>query len=319
MRTKCVKYATFLKLIKCSTFAALYSICMIYSMTGFGRAEGSSNTKEITIEIKTLNGKQFEITNKLNPLVKPFEADIRKVLSKGLKRGSVDLSIIIKQDGASKPMKINTALAESYYQSIKAIAVALNLPEEQILPTILRLPEVVTPEGESVDEGDWDALQTVLVEAMEKLNNHRQKEGHTIEVDLLHRISQIESLLLVAEEHEPNRIVRIKDRIKGLLDEWIGNENWDKNRLEQELIYYIEKIDICEEKQRLRTHINYFRTLTAQANEEGIGKKLGFVLQEIGREINTLGSKANDADMQQVVVQMKDELEKAKEQVLNIV
>ncbi|OJV50946.1 MAG: YicC family protein [Bacteroidetes bacterium 43-16] len=292
---------------------------MIYSMTGYGKAEGHSSNKEIIIEVKSLNGKQFEITNKINPLVKPFEADIRKILSKGLKRGSVDVNVIIKQDGAAKPMKINTALAESYYQSIKSIATSLNLTEEQILPTLMRLPEVVAPEAESIDTEDWSLIQSLLEQAIANLTAHRVTEGAPIEKDLLNRIKNIEQFVSEAEVYEPNRITRIKDRITALLEEWVGNENWDANRLEQELIYYIEKIDISEEKQRLRAHCDYFNSLIANANEEGIGKKLGFVLQEVGREINTLGSKANDATMQQIVVQMKDELEKAKEQVLNIV
>ncbi len=288
-------------------------------MTGFGKAESQNSNKEIIIELKSLNGKQFEITNKINPLVKPYEADIRKILSKGLKRGSVDVNIIIKQDGAAKPMKINTSLAESYYHSIKAISQQLGLPEEQILPTLMRLPEVVAPEADSIDDTDWALIQQLLQQAIDLLNQHRRAEGAPIEKDLLNRIANIEGLLTQVEVHEPQRIVRIKERLTNLLEEWVGNENWDNNRLEQELIYYIEKIDVSEEKQRLRQHCAYFNKLVAEATEEGVGKKLGFVLQEIGREINTLGSKANDAAMQQIVVQMKDELEKAKEQVLNIV
>lgn len=292
---------------------------MIYSMTGFGRANGNSTNKEIIIELKSLNGKQFEITNKINPLVKPFEGEIRKMLSKGLKRGSVDVTILIKQDGAAKPMKINTALAQSYYNSIKNISEALGLAEEQILPTLMRLPEVVAPEAESIEELDWEVIQQLLEKAIQHLNDHRSIEGAPIERDLLLRINNIENLLAEVEQYEPGRIVRIKERITSMLEEWAGSDQWDNNRLEQELIYYIEKIDVSEEKQRLRAHCDYFRKLTKQATEEGIGKKLGFVLQEVGREINTLGSKANDANMQQIVVQMKDELEKAKEQVLNIV
>lgn len=292
---------------------------MIFSMTGFGKAEGHTSNKEIIVEIKSLNGKQFEITNKLNPLLKAYEADIRKIIARILKRGSVDVAIFVKQDGAAKPMKINTALAQSYYQSIKEISVALGLAEEQILPTLMRLPEVVAPEGESVSEEDWKVIEALVNEASNNLVEHRIIEGKPIEADLLGRIEQIELLLKEAEVHEPKRIDRIRERITAMLEEWVGNDKWDANRLEQELIYYIEKIDISEEKQRLRAHCTYFKELTATAGTEGIGKKLGFVLQEVGREINTLGSKANDALMQQVVVQMKDELEKAKEQVLNIV
>lgn len=292
---------------------------MIYSMTGFGKAEGHTGNKEIIVELKSLNGKQFEITNKLNPLLKAYEADIRKIVSRQLKRGSVDIAIFVKQDGAAKPMKINTSLAQSYYTSIKEISSALGLAEEQILPTLMRLPEVVAPEAESVTEEDWAVIERLVVSAAEQLVNHRIIEGKPIGADLLERIDQIEKLLAQAEVHEPRRIERIRERLVTMLEEWVGNDKWDANRLEQELIYYIEKIDISEEKQRLRAHCNYFKELTETAGPEGIGKKLGFVLQEVGREINTLGSKANDAAMQQIVVQMKDELEKAKEQVLNIV
>src|SRR5690606_232276 len=180
-------------------------------------------------------------------------------------------------------------------------------------------PEVVAPEADSIDDTDWALIQQLLQQAIDLLNQHRRAEGAPIEKDLLNRIANIEGLLTQVEVHEPQRIVRIKERLTNLLEEWVGNENWDNNRLEQELIYYIEKIDVSEEKQRLRQHCAYFNKLVAEATEEGVGKKLGFVLQEIGREVNTLGSKANDAAMQQIVVQMKDELEKAKEQVLNIV
>ncbi|HRP89563.1 MAG TPA: YicC family protein [Edaphocola sp.] len=291
---------------------------MIFSMTGFGKAEGSNSQKEISIEIKSLNGKQFDITSKINPLVKAYEMDIRKQLANGLKRGSVDVFINIKQDGALKPMKINTSLATSYYHSIKTIAQELSLPEDQILATLLRLPEVVAPETDSLADEDWQLIRSLLDQAIAALHHHRTLEGATIEKDILNNIQIIEDLLARVEQFEPNRVVKIKERIQFKLEELLGSDNWDNNRLEQELIYYIEKIDISEEKQRLKTHCNYFRTLTAKADENGIGKKLGFVLQEIGREINTLGSKANDADMQQIVVMMKDALEKAKEQVLNI-
>ncbi|HTO17254.1 MAG TPA: YicC/YloC family endoribonuclease [Edaphocola sp.] len=291
---------------------------MIFSMTGFGKAEGSNSSKEIFIEIKSLNGKQFDIISKINPLVKAYEMDIRKILANGLKRGSVDIYINIKQDGAVKPMKINTTLARSYYQSIKSIAHDLSLPEDQILATLLRLPEVVAAETDSVDKEDWILIQDLFEKAIQALNTHRKEEGATIEIDIINHINTIEGLLLEVEQFEPNRVPRIKERISTKLEEWVGSENWDNNRLEQELIYYIEKFDISEEKQRLTTHCSYFKTLVENADENGIGKKLGFVLQEIGREINTLGSKANDAEMQQIVVRMKDALEKAKEQVLNI-
>lgn len=288
-------------------------------MTGYGRANGTSNGKDIIIELKSLNGKQFEITNKLTPLVKQFEADIRKQLTNSLKRGSLDVSIQIKQDGVAKPMQINVALAKSYYKGISQIAEELGLSNtENILATLMRMPEIVAAETDMIIETDWTAIESILNEAITNLKKHRLIEGTHLQIYLLERIENIATLLTQAEVFEPKRIEKIRERIHGSLEEFISIEKIDMNRLEQELIFYIEKIDISEEKQRLSQHINYFKDLIEHADEEGVGKKLGFVLQEIGREINTMGSKANDADMQQVVVQMKDELEKAKEQVLNI-
>ena len=288
-------------------------------MTGFGKAEGQTGGKDILVEIKSLNGKQFDFTNKLTPLLKAYEAEIRKILLKKLKRGSIDLMVTIKQDGAAKPMKINTQLAKTYFQAINDIAAELHLPQEQMLATLMRLPEVVAPEADSVSESDWQAIRALIEQAADRLLEHRRDEGQPIGADLLERISAIENHLAEAELHEPKRLERIRSRIGGSLEDWIGAEKLDMNRLEQELIYYIEKIDFSEEKQRLRVHCQYFKQLVQGATEEGVGKKLGFVLQEVGREINTLGSKANDAAIQQIVVNMKDELEKAKEQVLNIV
>lgn len=295
---------------------------MIFSMTGYGRAEGMAGNRQVIVEVKSLNGKQFELNSRFTPLLKAYEAEMRNDLMRALKRGTIDLSVTIKQEGANKPMQVNTGLARYYYNAMTAIAQDLGLDmaghPEQILPTLMRMPEIVAADTDTLPEEEWLAIRKLIAIAAENLSVHRQEEGREIEKDLLANINGIETYLQEVEQYEPARIDRIRQRINGSLQEWIDKERIDMNRLEQELIFYIEKIDFSEEKQRLRTHCNYFTQLTGSGDTEGIGKKLGFVLQEVGREINTLGSKANDADIQKIVVNMKDYLEKAKEQVLNV-
>lgn len=295
---------------------------MIFSMTGYGRAEGVAGSRQVTVEIKSLNGKQFELNNRFTPLLKAYESEIRNDLMRILKRGTIDLSVTIKQDGAAKPMQVNTELARYYYNAMMAIADDLDLEfrsrPDQIMCTLMRMPEIVAAESDSMPEAEWLSIQKLIIEAAEQLMVHRSEEGKAIEQDLMMNINNIETLLKQVEQYEPTRMERIRQRINGSLQDWMDKERIDANRLEQELIFYIEKIDFSEEKQRLRTHCAYFAELTAQADVNGAGKKLGFVLQEVGREINTLGSKANDADIQKIVVNMKDGLEKAKEQVLNV-
>lgn len=286
-------------------------------MTGFGRAEQTVGDKTYLVEIKALNGKQFELSLKLPPLLKPYEFDIRNILQESLLRGSVDCLITIKQNGTAKPVVINTDLIRSYYHQISEVATELNIDTNSVLAALLRLPEVVTPSTEYLSEGDYKGLEAALKAAIAELNNHRTEEGATLEKDLQQRIANIALHEEKILEFEPARKLRIKDEIKQLLEENVGAESYDANRMEQELIYYMEKIDIHEEQIRLRQHCNFFNDII-NANEESKGKKLSFVLQEIGREINTTGSKAYDAAIQQYVVQMKDELEKAKEQVLNV-
>ncbi|MFT4061340.1 MAG: YicC/YloC family endoribonuclease [Edaphocola sp.] len=294
---------------------------MIYSMTGYGRGEGSVGGRQVMVEIKSLNGKQFEISSRFSPLLKAYEADIRNDLQKTLKRGTIDISITIKQDGAAKPMVVNTELAQYYYRAMAQIATELGLAttgsSDQIMATIMRMPEVVAAESDTLPEEDWQAIRNIIKGAAAHLVQHRSAEGQALQQDLANNIGAIEQLLAQVAPYEPERISRIRERIHGSLEEWVEKERIDLNRLEQELIFYIEKIDFSEEKQRLGTHCAYFTALMESGNEEGIGKKLGFVLQEVGREINTLGSKANDAAIQKIVVNMKDHLEKAKEQVLN--
>jgi uncharacterized protein (TIGR00255 family) len=290
---------------------------MIKSMTGFGRAEQTVNDKTFLVEIKALNGKQFELQLKLPPLLRPYEFEIRNTLQEHLIRGTIDCIVNIKQNGTSKPVNINTDLIKAYYHQIEKLAGELNIDTNSVLSALLRLPEVVTPTNDILSETDFKEFNLVLSAALTDLNQHRLDEGAVLEKDLVKRIKNIneqEEAILVLE---PNRQKRIKEEIDQLLEKHVGRENIDNNRMEQELIYYMEKIDIHEEQIRLRQHCEYFQSIL-QEPEEGKGKKLSFILQEIGREINTTGSKAYDADIQKCVVKMKDELEKAKEQVLNV-
>jgi uncharacterized protein (TIGR00255 family) len=286
-------------------------------MTGFGRAEQTIGDKNYLVEIRSLNGKQFDLRLTLPALLKPFEFDIRNKLSEGLLRGSVECIIQIKMNGASKPISINTELAKSYYEPVAKLAADLSIATGDILSTILKLPEVIVPTTETLTPEEWEKFRLVLADAISQLNQHRLNEGASLEKDLLLRLANIEEQQTMIASLEPQRRVRVKDNLRKLLEEQVGKENYDSNRLEQELIYYIEKIDISEEQVRLKNHCDYFRSILADA-EAAKGKKLSFILQEFGREINTTGSKANDVLIQQAVILMKDELEKAKEQVLNI-
>ncbi len=290
---------------------------MLKSMTGFGRAEQTVSDKTFLVEIKSLNGKQFETYLKIPPLLKSYEFDIRSILQESLLRGNVDCLITIKQNGSTKPVVINTDLIKSYYHQIESLAGELNIDTNSVLSALLRLPEVVSPANEVLPEEDWKDLQKVIDQALKELNHHRTDEGKSIEKELLLRIKNIHAQEEEILKLEPQRKERMKEELVRLLEENVGKENYDANRLEQELIYYVEKIDLREEQVRLANHCEYFKTILSD-NEESKGKKLSFVLQEIGREINTTGSKAYDADIQKCVVLMKDELEKLKEQILNV-
>ncbi len=291
---------------------------MLRSMTGFGRAEQTTGDKTFLVEIKALNGKQFELQLKLPPLLKPYEFEIRNLLQENLIRGSIDCYVNLKQNGTAKPVVINTDLIKSYYSQIKTLAQELDIDTNAVLSSLLRLPEVVTASTDVIDETDFKSFSEVLMIAIKELNNHRTDEGKSLEKDLIQRLSNIQAEEENILKLEPARKIKIRDEINTLLEENVGKENIDKNRMEQELIYYMEKIDIHEEQIRLRQHCEYFNEIMSGNEEEGKGKKLSFVLQEIGREINTTGSKAYDAGIQKCVVTMKDELEKAKEQVLNV-
>ncbi|MDF2383632.1 YicC family protein [Nostoc ellipsosporum NOK] len=290
---------------------------MLKSMTGFGRAEHTIGDKTFLADIKSLNGKQFELSLKIPAILKPFEFDIRRILSEQLLRGTVDCVISLKDTGSAKPVTINTSLAKAYYQPLAELSSSLGLDPSHILSTLVKLPEVITPSSETLSDDEWKAFQGTLREAAGNLNQHRLHEGQSLEQDLLTRISNILTQQDEVTRLEPLRQQKIREGITRLLEEKVGKENYDANRLEQELIYYIEKIDISEEQVRLKNHCDYFRSIL-QEPEDAKGKKLSFILQEIGREINTTGSKAYDSTIQKCVVLMKDELEKAKEQVLNV-
>ncbi|MDQ6844605.1 MAG: YicC family protein [Bacteroidota bacterium] len=290
---------------------------MLKSMTGFGRAEQTVNDKTFLVEIKSLNGKQLEMNLKIPPLLKSYEFDIRNLLQENLLRGSVECFIIIKQNGSSKPVVINTDLIKAYYNQISELATDLKIDTNSVLSALLRLPEVVSPSNEILGENDWAELKKVIEAALKELNDHRIEEGKSLDKELRLRIKNINAQEEEILKLEPKRKERMKTELIQLLEENVGKENYDPNRLEQELIYYIEKIDIREEQVRLKNHCEYFTDIM-DGNEEAMGKKLSFIVQEIGREINTTGSKAYDSDIQKCVVHMKDDLEKAKEQVFNV-
>jgi len=285
-------------------------------MTGFGRVERVVTDKTFLIDIKSLNGKQFELNLKLPAFLKPYESDIRKILSEKLSRGSVDCTISLKESGQTKPVSINTELAKAYFKPLAELSAELKLDTSSILSSLLKMPEVITPTGETLTDAEWDAFEGALNDAIKELGRHRAEEGKSLEADLINRINNIVNYEEQVAKLAPLRQLKTKEGLKKLLEENVGKESYDPNRLEQELIYYIEKMDISEEQIRLKNHCEYFMQILNEP-EEAKGKKLSFILQEIGREINTTGSKAYDSSIQKLVVMMKDELEKAKEQVLN--
>ena len=291
---------------------------MIQSMTGYGKATVELPDKKINVEIKSLNSKSMDLSTRIAPIYREKEMEIRNEVSKTLERGKVDLSLWVeKKDTEQLATPINQELVATYYQRIKEISVATGIPEpEDWFSTLLRMPDVMTKtEVQELSEEEWQAAHQAVVEAVVHLVDFRKQEGVALEQKFREKISNIRSLLATVEPYEKERVAKIKDRIVEALEKTISVD-YDKNRLEQELIYYIEKLDVNEEKQRLANHLNYF--ITTLEGGSGQGKKLGFIAQEMGREINTLGSKSNHAELQKIVVQMKDELEQIKEQVLNV-
>jgi len=290
---------------------------MIKSMTGFGKATGEINNKKVTVEVKSLNSKQADINLRIPSFYKEKELPLRSFINKELQRGKIELNLYVELLDGQTNYQINTVLFKKYYEDLSSIANDLNQTNQTDLMSIIaKLPDVLKSEREELDENEWNGIQEIIEKSISHLNEFRDAEGKSLEEDLKLRINNIDSLLNDVEKFDASRIENIKERINNSLNEAVGEENINKDRFEQELIYYIEKFDVAEEKTRLNTHLSYFIETINSKNSEG--KKLGFIAQEIGREINTLGSKANNADLQKIVVQMKDELEKIKEQVLNI-
>ena len=289
---------------------------MIQSMTGYGKAVVAYEEKKIHVEVKSLNSKQLDLNTRIAPLYREKEMEMRQMVAEALIRGKVDMSVWIEKDMAADPTPINAALVENYYQQIKAISEKTGIPvPEDWFYTLLRMPDVLTKtETEELEDAEWEAVRGAAQEALKNLVDFRIQEGAALQKKFSEKIDNIERLLGEIEPYETSRVEKIKARIIDGLQQIPGVE-YDKNRLEQELIYYIEKLDISEEKQRLTNHLKYFRDTMAEP--AGQGKKLGFIAQEMGREINTTGSKSNQAEMQNIVVKMKDELEQIKEQVLN--
>lgn len=288
---------------------------MLKSMTGFGKAVCDTKNRKITVELRSLNSKQADIFIKLPMLFREKESEIRYLLQKELERGKIDISVHIESKQVEKPVTINKEVITAYYNELKPINDELFKTNPDWLSVIMRLPETLTQQTNELDENEWKIFLNTIHLAIEQLIDFRNKEGLVLEKELLNRISNIETLHAQVDLYESIRIENVKTRIKQNLTELLGKEGFDKNRFEQELIYYLEKMDFTEEKTRLNNHCKYFKETCA---EENPGRKLGFITQEIGREINTLGSKANHSDIQRLVVQMKDELEKIKEQLLNI-
>lgn len=289
---------------------------MIQSMTGYGKAIVTYKEKKINVEIKSLNSKSLDLSTRIAPLYREKEMEIRQQVSSALERGKIDFSIWIEKDIANEVNPINSDIVAHYYQQIKQIAKTTGIPEPlDWFQTIVRLPDItLKTEIEVLKDEEWNMAKQAIKEALQNLISFRQQEGAALQNKFNEKIDNIARLLQEIEPYEKMRIEKIRTRIVDGLEQ-IPNAEYDKNRLEQELIYYIEKLDISEEKQRLANHLKYFRDTMNETTPNG--KKLGFIAQEMGREINTTGSKSNLAEMQNIVVQMKDELEQIKEQVLN--
>ena len=288
---------------------------MLQSMTGFGKATGTFEDKKITIELKSLNSKNMDIFVRMPSYYKEHEITLRKLIGAELDRGKIECTILVESVGVKSGSTINKTLAKSYFSQLSEIATDLNLSTEGVLPALLRMPDIFSVEQEEINENEWGAVFNLVKEAITSHKEFRLVEGKHLQNEFSERIGAIQLAFDKVPKFETERIESIKVRIENNLKEFVGGDKVDKNRFEQELIYYIEKIDIAEEKHRLQNHLTYFLEVMNEPKSQG--KKLGFIGQEIGREINTLGSKSYHADMQKLVVEMKDELEKIKEQILN--
>ncbi len=285
---------------------------MIQSMTGFGKATLQLPTKKITVEIKSLNSKGLDLNTRMPSVFREMELGLRNQLSLRLERGKIDFSLYVEVTGEETSSKINVPIVKGYIAQMKAVIP--NADDTELMKMAVRMPDALKTERDEIDENEWKKIQTVIDEALENIAQFRKDEGVSLEKEFLHRIANIMTLMNNAVAYDAERVETVKTRLRTALDEL--KENVDENRFEQELIFYLEKYDITEEKVRLENHLNYF--IETLAGTEANGRKLGFITQEMGREINTMGSKSNHSEMQKLVVMMKDELEKIKEQVLNV-
>lgn len=281
-------------------------------MTGFGKATLQLPAKKITVEIKSLNSKGLDLNTRMPSVFREMELGLRNQISARLERGKIDFSLYVEITGEETSSRINVPIVRGYINQMKAIIP--NADETELMKMAVRMPDALKTERDEIDENDWKKIQTVIDEALENIAQFRKDEGVSLEKEFLHRIANIMTLMNKAVSYDAERVATVKTRLRNALDEL--KENVDENRFEQELIFYLEKYDITEEKVRLENHLNYF--IETIAGTEANGRKLGFITQEMGREINTMGSKSNHTEMQKMVVMMKDELEKIKEQVLNV-
>lgn len=291
---------------------------MIKSMTGFGKATADYGTKKVIVEVKSLNSKQLDINLRTPSLYKEKDIEIRNMIKNVLERGKVDMYIYFDNAEEEKGVAVNQAVVKQYYNQMNEVASSLGIEIDkgELLQTVMRFPDTMQVKMDELDEEAWNALRSAIEKALSDVDQFRVQEGKVLIADILKRVDLIKSLAAEVPRFEKQRVVTIKQRLQDKMKEWGEIKNIDENRLEQEIIYYLEKLDITEEKVRLANHCKYFIETVEQ--EEAPGRKLGFIAQEIGREINTMGSKANDHDIQKLVVRMKDELEKIKEQSLNV-
>lgn len=287
-------------------------------MTGFGKSTVENGNKKIVIEVKSLNSKQLDINLRIPNLYKEKEMEIRNMIKEVLDRGKVDVTIYFDNTDAEKEVAINRAIVKQYFEQMKGVATMLGVVTDKsdLLRTVMRFPDTLQVKQEELDENEWECLRDGISRALGEIDKFRIQEGAVLIKDILHRIALISGFAAEVPQFETKRVDDIRQRLADKMKEWAEIQNVDQNRMEQEIIYYLEKLDITEEKVRLSNHCKYFAETAAK--EEAPGRKLGFIAQEIGREINTMGSKANDHDIQKLVVRMKDELEKIKEQSLNV-
>ena len=289
---------------------------MLQSMTGFGRAEGNFQNKKLTVELRSLNSKGLDVNVKMSSIYREQDLPLRKLLGEELKRGKIDCSIYFELAEGEKKLSINKALIKQYYSELSTLGTEMGVSTGDWMSLLVKMPDAFQSEKQELDPEEWQYIRSLLKQAIANFQDFRNQEGKSLEEDLAQNIDNIAKGLTAVEEQLPERSKKVRDKLRTALEELVDKTNLDENRFEQELIYYLEKLDISEERTRLKNHLSYFKETMATPSSEG--KKLGFIAQEIGREINTIGSKANDAHIQKFVVGMKDDLEKIKEQILNV-